>query len=150
MRSISDMLGTSGNVSGGPALSVRATPGYQPAPNSEPLGAMTGAPPRTQFYSRPIIPASQLGAAGGSPTLIVAGTAPNRVAILTAPLIGFTVYIGDAGVTPQNGLALTPGLNYEAVLVGLQELYAVTDAPVFVPLQIQVAPVLMAERERIR
>jgi hypothetical protein len=133
-----------------PVAGTRATPGFVPAPNSEPLGSLTGAPPRTQFYSRPVIPAASIGVNGAEPTLIVAGMAPNRVAILTAPLIGFTVYIGDAGVTPQNGLALTPGLNYEAVLVGLQELYAVTDAPVYVPLQIQVAAVLMAERERTR
>jgi hypothetical protein len=129
-------------------VGVRATPGFVPAPNSKPLGSKTGAPPRTQFYSRPVIPATMLGQGGGSPTQIVAGTAENRVAILTAPLIGFTVYIGGSGVTPQNGLALTPGLNYEAILPGLQELFAVTDAPVFVPLQVQVAPVLMAERER--
>lgn len=135
-RSASEMIGSP------VSLGIRATPGYVPAPNSEPLGSITGAPPRTQFYSRPIAP--------GLPTLIVPGTAPNRVAIITAPLIGFNVFIGDAGVTPQNGLALTPGLNYEAILVGLQELYACTDSPVTVPLQIQVAPVLMAERERTR
>lgn len=122
---------------------VRATPVFQPAPNSEPLGSLTGAPPRTQFYSRPIIP-------GLTPTQIVVGAAPNRVAILTAPLIGFNIFIGDAGVSVRNGLALTPGLNYEAILVGLQELFACTDSPVAVPLQVQVAAVLMAERERTR
>jgi hypothetical protein len=118
---------------------IRATPGVTPSPNSKPLGAKTGAPPRTQFYNRPIGPAA---------TQLVAGTAENRVAILTAPLIGFTVFIGMPGVTPLTGLALPPGLNYEAILPGLQELWAVTDSPVPVAVQVQVAPVLMAERER--
>lgn len=123
---------------------VRATPGYEPAPNSEPLGANTGAPPRTLLYSRPVAPA----AAGAPPTLIVSATPENRVAIITAPDVGFNVFIGNSGVTPATGLALTPGLNYEVVLPGLQELFAVTDSPTFLRVQIQVAAILLAERQR--
>ena len=67
---------------------------------------------------------------------------------LTAPHVGFAIYIGDSGVSPANGLALPPGRDYVVQLVGLQELYAVTDAPVYLPLQIQVSPILFAERER--
>jgi hypothetical protein len=151
MRSARDILGHDGGVHGAPGVvGVRATPAFVPAPNSVPVGALTGVPPRTQFYSRPVIPASMLSTAdqGNSPTLIVASLAANRVAILTAPLVGFTIFIGDAGVTPQSGLALPPGLTYETILPGLQDLYAVTNAPVYLQLQIQVAGVLMAERQR--
>lgn len=119
-----------------------------PSPNSEPLGALTGAPPRTRFYSTNVIPSSAVGMSRQEPTRIVDGAAPNRVVILTAPIIGFTIYIGDASVTPQNGLALVGGLAYEAILPGLQDLYAVTDAPVYLPLQVQIAAVLLAERQR--
>ncbi|OHD23639.1 MAG: hypothetical protein A2Y38_01420 [Spirochaetes bacterium GWB1_59_5] len=127
---------------------VRTTPGFEPAPNAEPLGALTGAPPRTKFYSRPVIPAVAVGVGGNEATQIVDGTAANRVAVLLAPDVGFTIFIGPSGVSPATGLALPPGQPYEAILVGLQDLYAVSNAPVWLPLQVQVAPVLMAERER--
>lgn len=149
MRSASEMTGENfGNP--GPAASsgVRATPNFVPAPNSEPLGAITGAPPRTRLYSRMVATQASVGVNGGEATQVVTGTANNRLAILTAPLVGWSIYIGDSGVTPDTGLQLTPGLAYEVILPGLQELYAVTDAPVPIALQVQVASVLMAERER--
>ena len=146
-RSFSEMAGGGFGNPGG-IVGVRATPNQVPAPNSEPLGAKTGAPPHVRFYSTLVIPFSAIGVRGAEPTQIIPPTPPNRVCILTAPLVSFTIYIGDSGVSPATGLALTPGLNYEALLVGLQELYAVTDAPVFLPLQIQISPVLFAERER--
>ncbi len=102
---------------------------------------MTGAPVRTRLYSQPI-------AAGTKQTMIVTGTKENRVAILLAPIVGFYVFIGDAGVGVRNGFQLPPGQPYEVILPGLQELFAVTNSPVSLQLQIQVAPVLMAERER--
>lgn len=146
-RTLAEMAGGAfGNPSPN-IVGIRATPTQMPAPNSEPLGSRTGAPPRVRFYSTLVVPYAAVGA-NVEPTQIVPPTPPNRVAILTAPQVGFTIYIGDSGVTPSNGLALTPGLNYEALLVGLQELYAVTDAPVWLSLQIQVSPVLFAERER--
>jgi hypothetical protein len=122
-----------------PVAGVRASPNFQPTPNSVPQGAMTGAPIRTQLFSRPI---------NAQPTQIVIGTKENRVAILLAPVVGFTIFIGDSSVNERGGFALPPGQTYEVILPGLQELYAITNAPVTLQLQIQVAPVLMAERER--
>jgi hypothetical protein len=138
-----------GNV-GGPlvAAGVRAQPGVAPAPNSQPAGARTGAPPRTKLYSRQVMPFSALGTNSNEATLIISGTPENRVSILTAPLVGFRIYIGDSGVSPQTGLALPPGLAYDVPLVGLQDVYAVTDAPVYLPLQILISIVLMAEQQR--
>ena len=97
-------------------------------------------PPRTQYYKRDITEAA---------LQIVLGTSENRIVLLTAPLVGFTIWIGDASVNPEIGLALTPGLAYSTALIGLQDLYAVTDLPVPISLQIQVSIVLMAERQRI-
>jgi len=145
-RSFSHLGGAFGNPGG--IVGVRATPSQVPAPNSEPLGAKTGAPPRVRFYSTLVIPFVGIGTRGDEPTQIVPPTPPNRIVILTAPVVAFTIYIGDSGVSPATGLALVPGNPYEALLVGLQELYAVTDAPVYLPLQIQISPVLFAERER--
>ena len=119
----------------------RHSPAYQPVPNSLPAGSKTGAPPRTRFYARPIQP-------GGAPLEIVEGTPPNRSVVLIAPVVGFNVFIGDSGVSTQNGLQLTPGIPYYLSLVGLQPLYAVSDAPVPLVLGVQVSIVLMAEQER--
>jgi hypothetical protein len=154
MRSFGQMLGRGhggggadlGNPSPGIIPGVRTTPNvYEPAPNAEPVGADTGAPPRTQFFSRLVVPASTTK---DNATLLVLGTPENRVALITAPAVGFTVYIGDSGVSPDNGAPLTPGVPYEAILPGLQPLYAVTDAPVYLRVGVQVAIVLAAERQR--
>jgi hypothetical protein len=120
---------------------TRVTPGYQPTPNSEPMGSITGTQVRTRLYSFPIL-------AGALPVMIVQGTRENKVALITPPSVGFTVYVGDAGVSPLTGMALIPGTANEIVLGGFQEVYAVTDAPVLLRVQIQVAPILLAERER--
>lgn len=133
-------LGSPGLVPG-----VRATPNrWEPTPNGEPAGANTGAPPRTRFFSMPVPPATSEGA----PVQLVAPTPENRVVIITPPAVGFTIFVGDAGVSPKNGTALTPGLNYEVILPGLQALYAVTNAPVYLRVNVQVAIVLAAERQR--
>ncbi len=127
-------------AAGGPLIAgVRATPGLIPTPNSEPTGYLTGAPVLTRFFGATVMTASQQ---------IVEGAANNRVVILLAPIIGFTVFIGAAGVTPGTGLALPPGQPYEALLPGLQELHACTDAPTPLRVQVQVASVLFAERQR--
>ncbi len=136
------MIGEDGLGNPGPGLGTRATPSF-PTPNSEPTGYLTGAPVRTRFYSTSVAPVSSRGQ-----THIVPGVPNNRVVILTAPLVGFRIYIGESGVTPANGLALPPGLAYEVLLPGLQDLYAVTDAPVYLTVQVQVASVLLAERQR--
>ncbi len=128
---------------GGPggANSARHTPGVRTVPNSLPAGSKTGSPPRTRFYSRPI-------AAGDRPTQIVDGSPPNRTVTLISPIVGFSVFVGDSGVGEGNGVKLTPGIPCYVSLVGLQDLYAVTDSPVAIPLQVQVSIVLMAEQER--
>jgi hypothetical protein len=128
------------SIGGSPGFpGARVNPTWQPVPNSVPVGALTGAPVRTRFYSVQIPP---------SATAIVQETPENRVAFLTAPLVGFRVYIGDAGVTTRRGLVLTPGLPYEALLVGGQDLWAVTDAPVLLTLNVQVSIIMAAEQQR--
>lgn len=125
---------------GGPFGGGRVTPAFEPAPNSQPLGARTGAPPRPRFYRRDI---------SSSPEEIVEGTPENRVVTLTAPDVGYTIYIGDSGLNANNGMALSAGVPTPFQLVGLQKLLAVTDAPVPITLSIVVAPILMAERQRL-
>jgi hypothetical protein len=133
----------------GPFAAVRQPQTLQPSPNSEPVGALTGAPVHTIFRSTPVIPASAVGTKGNEATLIVPPTAPNRVVTLLAPFVPFRIYIGGSGVSPQNGFALPVGQPYVAELPGLQGLYAVTDAPVYLTVQVQIALILFAERQRI-
>lgn len=130
-----------------PTLGSRSTPAYSPTPNNVPVGANTGAPPRTRFYSRQVIPSSAVGGRD-EPTKIVEGTSENRSVTLLAPVNSGTVYIGDAGVTPATGFALPEGLAFVAFLVGLQDLYAVTDSPTYTQIQVQVAVILAAEQAR--
>lgn len=134
----------------GPLVSagVRATPGYRPTPNSVPAGAKTGAPPRTRLYNVQVIPFSAIGRAGNEVSEIVQGTPENRIVILTAPAVGWTIFVGDSGVSPQNGMALLPGQATDIPLPGLQSLFAVTDAPVYLQLQILTSIVLLAEQAR--
>lgn len=129
-------MGTPGAFTG-----TRVTPPYsQPTPNSEPMGSITGTPVRPRMYSVPLQP-------GGS-MQIVGPTRENKVVLITPPNVGFMVYVGDAGVTPQTGMALIPGQSNELVLPGLQEVHAVTDCPVALRINIFVGPILLAERER--
>lgn len=125
---------------GGLPVGFRATPNMQPAPNSVPVGALAGAPPRTKLYQQGITASAEL---------IVAGTAENRIVALTAPLVGWGIWIGGTGVTPKTGMQLPAGLAFDIPIIGLQELYAVTDAPITIPLQIMVSIILFAERQRI-
>lgn len=145
MRSFDEMLGNTGS----PGIpGTRATPGFEPTPNSEPTGALTGAPPRSRGFQARVIPATAVGVNRQTPTQIAMATRENRIVILLAPAVGFTVYIGESGVTPGIGLPLPAGLPYEYLLVGNQELFAVTDAPVFVQVGVQISSVLLADRER--
>ncbi len=112
----------------------------EPAPNSEPIGALAGVPPRTKFYQRGITSQAQQ---------IVEGTPENRIVTLIAPLFGWGIWIGDASISPTTGFQLPGGQPYALQLTGLQDLYAVTDAPITIPLPIQVAMILFAERQRI-
>jgi hypothetical protein len=118
----------------------RPTPGYHPTPNGEPTGYKTGAPVYTKFFSLQIPP--------GKATEIVPGTAENRIVTITAPALSFKVFIGTTGVTVNRGLQLPAGLAYQALLPGLQALYAATDAPVVLTLQIQVATILASDQQR--
>ncbi len=120
---------------------VRSTPGYQPTPNSEPMGSITGVPVRTRLYSVPLLP--------GSSVQIVPPTRENRVALITTPAVGFTVYVAsDGGASADTGMALPAGQTTEVIIPGFQEIYAITDAPVTLRISIQIAPILLAERER--
>jgi len=134
-------FGDPGGMGGIGPSGVRHTPGYQPTPNSEPMGSITGTPVRTRLYSFPLLP-------GPTAVQIISETRENKIALVTPPNVGFTVYIGDAGVTPQTGFALQPGVEKEIILAGFQQVFAVSDAPVMLRLQIEVAPILLAERER--
>lgn len=140
-RSVTEMLGL-GSPMGGSLLpaGVRVTPGYQPTPNSEPLGSETGAPPRPRYFSTVV---------GQTASLIATGTRDNRICTVVAPIVGgFTIYVGDAGVSTRNGYALVPGIADDFPLVGFQELFAVTDAPTILRVQVKIFSILLAERER--
>ena len=121
--------------------SVRTTQGYTPAPNSEALGSETGAPPRPRYFSMAI-------PSGVDAVLVAPPTRDNRVVFITSPNVGFTVFVGDDGLTVNNGFALTAGTQEEFPLVGFQGLYAITNAPVLLRVQVAITPILLAERER--
>lgn len=148
MRSFGQLGGGGGGGStpmgghGVVAAGIRAQPTVMPVPNNVPAGAQTGAPPRTLLYSRLIAPSAL-----NTPTLIVSATPENRVVSLQPPNVNFTIFIGDAGVTPLSGYAV-PTSGDEIPLPGLQALYAVTDAPTWLRANIWVSIVLMAEQAR--
>lgn len=109
-------------------------------PNSRPAGGYTGAPTQTQFLTTPVIP--------NVTTLVVSATRENRFIILTAPFVGFSIFVGGSGVSILNGLQLVPVIPYEITLPGNQSLYAVSNAPVRLKLSIQIAPAITGDIER--
>jgi hypothetical protein len=118
-------------------------------PNSRPLGYDTGAPPRTQFLQVNVTPRVNALGVLQAPTLIVPATPENRFVTITAPAIAFAVLLNPSAIfTPAGSFMLPPGLPYETSLPGLEELYAVTTSPVFVALQIQLAPAIAADTQR--
>lgn len=126
-----------------------------PNPNSqvgsEPLGNLTGAPPWVSFRTYQIIPESGLVANQG-PTLVVPADRASRLITFTAPAVGFSIFIGDAGVRGNpgvSGLALPAGIAYQIPIPGNQTVYAITDAPVFLTLRVQIGPLLIGDRERV-
>jgi hypothetical protein len=137
-----------GDASAGVALAALNpednTPGGSGQVNSNPLGALTGAPPRTRLLLAQIVP----GSANQSPTVIAPAFPQNRVIVVTAPLVSYTIFVGDGGVRVGTGLALPPGYPYEIIIPGLQQLYAITNAPGYLPLQIQDAALLVGDKER--
>lgn len=126
-----------------PFVGSRSTPTFQPAPNSQPAGALTGVPAATRLYTRRITT---------DPQQIVMATPENRVVTLTAPLIGgWNVFVGsDASVlvNGNSGTQLPGGQPFNIPLTGTMELWAVTDAPIGLPLSIMISIILMAERQR--
>ena len=120
---------------------TRVTPPYsQPTPNSEPMGSITGTPVRPRMYSVPL--------QAGASMQIIGETRENKIILITPPDVGFTVYVGDAGVTPGTGMALIPGQANELVVPGFMPVHAVSDCPVALRINIFVGPILLAERER--
>ena len=125
---------------------VRTALGAQPGgairqPNGAPLGARTGAPVRTVIKTINIAP-------GTAPTQVVDGTRENRIIILTAPFVGFTIFVGDSGVDTTKGYGLVSAIGHEFVLPGFQEMWAVSDSPTFLMLRVQIAPILIGDTER--
>lgn len=158
MRTLADLaagLGIPG--SGAPAANAGAQPhptSLPPSPGMEPLGYRTGAPPRVELATYQVIPASAVGAGrrAAEPTRICIRDPQSRSVVFQAPLLGgFTIYVGDSGIANNpgaNGIALPAGLPYEVILPGGQDLYAVTNAPVYIPVRVQIASILIGDRER--
>ena len=112
---------------------------------THPHGSTTGAPTRTELFRVPIPPATL----GQLPIQIVGAAPTSRSVVLIAPLTGWNIFVSHSpGVSPINGIAITPLIPYEIPLPGNQALYATTDAPTSQDLQVQVAPLLAGDRER--
>jgi hypothetical protein len=136
---------------GDPSLpsQTAADPRLGRQPGGQPLGRDTGAPSRTLLTQVRVTPMVNALGVAQQPTPIVLGTRENRFITLLAPFVNFRVYIAmSANVTPLSSLALPAGIPYEISLAGGQELYAATDAPVFLSVQIQVAPAIASDTER--
>ena len=140
------LFGTPGDV----AEQIARQPSKLTSVNSEPLGAETGAPPQTLLRTVQVVPESFLAAnSRETPTQVVQYTKDSRSLVFLAPLVGFSIFIGDTGVV--NGttrFALPAGQPYEVIVPGNQQIYAVTDAPIYLPLKVQIAPLLIGDRQR--
>jgi len=149
-----DILGGSGSFEGPNAgialavLSPSGSVGVVGQVNSEPLGSLTGAPPWARLERIQVIPYTAVGAAGRQATVLAPAQRQNRVIVCTAPAVGFAVYVGDSGVRPGFAFQLPPGLAYDVIIPGGQILYAVTDAPSYLPVQVQNAALLTGGTER--
>lgn len=142
MRSASQM-GMLGDPSTPTSVATEISSRTQP--NSVELGHYTGVPPQTQLKNELVAPFG----ANPTATCIVPATRENRFVILTAPLVGFSIFVGDSsGASPTQGIALPPGLPYEITLPGNQSLYAVTDAPTYLRVRVQVAAAITGDLER--
>jgi hypothetical protein len=135
-----------GSTFGDPSLArtTAADEAMRAQPFSRPLGSYTGAPPRTRFSNVLVAPLSV-----GQATRLVEETRENRFVTLIAPAVAATVYVlADAGASVAMGIPLPPGLPYEVSLPGNQELYAITDAAVYLRVRVQVAAALTGDLER--
>lgn len=122
---------------------VGTSTGSGPQVNSLPMGALTGAPPRVFFRTVQIKPIST-----GEPTLVVLAERQSRSVTLISPLVGFPILFGGSDVGSGGGIALPAGLPYDFLLPGGQEIYAVVDGPIYLPLRVQIAALLIGDRER--
>jgi hypothetical protein len=104
------------------------------AANQFPLGTQAGAPPWAQLRQYQIGPTV--------PTRIVEADKQSRVVVLLAPITRWSIYVGNAGVKITD-LWIPNGLPYEILIPGNQELYAITDAPVYLTLRVQTGPILV-------
>jgi hypothetical protein len=147
-RTVRDMIGDDSFL-GNPGGILAAVGGAQPPAKSFgqiggiPLGARTGAPPWARFKSILIAPTG----ANGGPTIVAEADVQSRIITITAPLVGFTIYIGADNVKVGD-FALPRGLPYDCPVPGGQFVYAVTDAPVYLPLQVQIGALLIGDSER--
>jgi hypothetical protein len=118
-------------------------------PHSVPLGAYTGAPPRTRLLQIPVTPLVNALGIPQQPTVIVPETRGNRFVTLLAPINNFSILInGDPSFNPTSSLVLPAGIPYEITLPGNQKLYAATTAPTFQLLQVQIADAIASDTER--
>lgn len=118
-------------------------------PNTQALGANTGAPPRTRLLQVLIVPIVNNLGIRQIPTVVVPETRENRFVILTAPFTNFSIFInGEANFDVLSSLSLPPGLPYEISLPGNQALYAVTNSPVYLSLRVQIASAMSGDIER--
>ena len=136
---------------GEPSLpfNTAADPRTARQPFSQPLGTLTGAPSRTRLTQLQVTPRANGTGVLQTPTILVEATRENRIVTLTAPWTNFVIYVGnEPSLNLLSALSLPPGLPYEISLAGNQALYAVTDAPVFLTVRIQIAPAIASDTER--
>jgi len=123
--------------------STAADRGVRAQPNSGPLGQYTGAPPRTALATNAVPPVGQQA------VCLVPPTRENRFVTFVAPATAFTIYVGGTeGVNVNNGVALPNGIPYEISLPGNQAIFAVSNAPVYLRLTVQIAAALAGDLER--
>ena len=124
----------------GSSEAATETPGLgRPQANSQSLGANTGAPPRTKIYQ------VQVTAAG---IRLVGPDKASRQVTITVPVTGFGVFLGFSGRPNVRGFPIPPAFPYEITIPGFEEVWAATNAPVFIPVLVQVGPLLGGDRER--
>jgi hypothetical protein len=109
--------------------------------NAGPLGSRTGAPTRTILKSVRVAP-------GNEQTQLCDEGVENRIVTLLAPAVGFTIFVGGQGVNADNGFPLTAGVAMDVTLPGRQGLWAVSNAPVFLQVGVQIAALLIGDTER--
>lgn len=124
----------------------RTADDFEPQPNSQPLGAVTGVPPATRVYGVQVS-----NRPGG--VLLVGPDRASRSIRVTAPNVPFGVFVGvgagGGGDSPNiNGFPIAPLLPYEIILLGYQTVWAATNSPVFLQVLVQVSPLLIGDRER--